>query len=91
MGHHVACMAGQDLQEPVLFTVRAMSELAGRACAASRVVARGACRAFAIDFARRTVTRDGGEVQLTVKEYRLLENANADGDESDRCADQYRQ
>ena len=57
-----------------------MSELLARARAALRrqqgsIVGEPVVRVgpLAIDFARRTVTRDGSEVQLTVKEYRLLE------------------
>jgi two-component system KDP operon response regulator KdpE len=57
-----------------------MSELLARARAALRrqqgsIIGEPVVRVgpLAIDFARRTVTRDGSEVQLTVKEYRLLE------------------
>ena len=57
-----------------------MSELLARARAALRrqqgsIVGEPVVRVgpLAIDFARRAVTRDGSEVQLTVKEYKLLE------------------
>jgi two-component system, OmpR family, KDP operon response regulator KdpE len=57
-----------------------MSELLARARAALRrqqgsIIGEPVVRIgpLAIDFARRTVTRDGSEVQLTVKEYKLLE------------------